>query len=188
MALGLFADRSEWSHSHRLAATPGAQRLRRRCSPWRSSSPLHLARAPRGGRARNRRERAASALALVALVPAVCAPRQSAARTIFTTRTPRSSRRPQGLSLNGSEVKNVFPYTRDGKPLNDVLLYLPDGQPLGIGAFGVDPNRRYLVDRRGQRLYNSFPARYFDPGTTRVTRPNAGPRVQIPDVLTPPLP
>jgi hypothetical protein len=68
-----------------------------------------------------------------------------------------------------------------------VLLYLPDGQPLTIGAQNIDPNRRYLVDRRGQRLYNSFPARYFDPGTTRVAHPDAGPPVQIPDVLTPPL-
>ena len=49
------------------------------------------------------------------------------------------------------------------------------------------PNRRYLVTRRGQRLYNSFPVRYFDPGTSRVAHPNAGPVVRIPNILTPPL-
>ena len=133
-----------------------------------------------------RLDRAASALALVAIVPALVH-FDSPPRDHYYSYTTISEAPPAGLFENGREVANIFPFTRDGKPLNDVLLYLPDGQPLNIGALNVDPNRRYLVDRRGQRLYNSFPARYFDPGTTRVTRPNAGPRVHIPQVLTPPL-
>jgi hypothetical protein len=135
-------------------------------------------------------DRAATALALVAIVPAAWhldspprAPHSSSAP--FTTSI--EYRSTPGLALNGLEIRNIFPYTRDGKPLNDVLLYLADGQPLEVGAVNVDPNRRYLVDRRGRRLYNSFPARYFDPGTVRVAHPNAGPRVRIPTILTPPL-
>ena len=186
VALGLFADRSEWSHSHPWLPHPGlsgygavlALAVIAALSIW-------LGRRATGGRGVGL-NRAASALALVALVPAVAhlddPPRDH--HYSYTT----IQQAPQGLWLNGSEVMNIFPYTRDGQQLNDVLLYLPDGRPLTIGALNVDPNRRYLVNRRGQRLYNSFPARYFDPGTTRVTRPNAGPRVQIPDVLTPPLP
>ena len=34
--------------------------------------------------------------------------------------------------------------------------------------------------RRGDRLYNSFPVRYYDPGTSIVRHPNAGPRVHDP--------
>jgi hypothetical protein len=95
---------------------------------------------------------------------------------------------PPGLYLDGAPVTNIFPYDRSGKPVNDVLLYQQDGQPLRIGSRGEDdPNRRYLVTRRSQRLYNSFPVRYFDPGTSLVAHPNAGPRVQIPEILTPPL-
>ena len=67
------------------------------------------------------------------------------------------------------------------------MLYLPDGRALNTDANRIDPHRRYLVTRRGKRLYNSFPVRYFDPGTTRVAHPNAGPRVRVPKVLTPPL-
>jgi hypothetical protein len=133
-----------------------------------------------------RLDRAASALAVVAIAPALWH-LDSPPRDHYYSYTTIAQAPPAGLFENGREVMNIFPYTRAGKPLNDVLLYLPDGQPLSIGAQNIDPNRRYLVDRRGQRLYNSFPARYFDPGTTRVAHPDAGPLVQIPDVLTPPL-
>jgi len=132
-----------------------------------------------------RLDRAASALALVAIVPALwhldSPPRD------YINRYSYSVHIPPGLYLDGQQINNVFPYSRDGTPLNDVLLYLPDGRPLDIGAGINDLNRRYLVNQRGQRLYNSFPVRYFDPGTSKVTHPNAGPRVHIPVVLTPPL-
>jgi hypothetical protein len=131
-------------------------------------------------------DRAASALALLAIVPAAWH-LDSPPRDHYYSYTTIAEAPPNGLFLNGREVTNIFPYDRSGRPLNDVLLFLPNGRPLAIGSENVDPNRRYLVDRRGQRLYNSFPARYFDPGTTRVSRPNAGPHVQIPNILTPPL-
>jgi HAAS domain-containing protein len=133
-----------------------------------------------------RLDRAASALAVIAIAPALwhfdSPPRDH--WYSYTT----ISEAPPGLYLDRVPVTNIFAYDRDGKPLNDVLLFQQDGLPLRIGASGQDdPNRRYLVTRRSQRLYNSFPVRYFDPGTSQVTHPNAGPRVQIPDILTPPL-
>ena len=84
-------------------------------------------------------------------------------------------------------ISNVFPFDRSGKPLNDVLLHLSNGRALNVDANRIDPNRRYLVTARGNRVYNSFPVRYYDPGTTTVKHPNLGPRVHVPLVLTPTL-
>jgi hypothetical protein len=134
-----------------------------------------------------RLDRAASALALVAIVPALVHLDSPPRERFVAYRTFYRSQAEPGLAFNGVPVANIFPFDRIGKPLNDVLLYLPDGQPLNVAALVVDHNRRYLVTRRGQRLYNSFPVRYFDPGTATVARPNAGPPVRIPSVLTPPL-
>jgi hypothetical protein len=137
-----------------------------------------------------RLDRVASAIAIVAIIPAAVH-MDSPARAPFFTAAPFTTsveyRSIPGLAFNGEQISNVYPFDREGKPLNDVMLYLPDGQPLTVGAQSVDPNRRYLVTRRGQRLYNSFPVRYFDPGTSRVTHPNAGPVVRVPNILTPPL-
>jgi hypothetical protein len=92
-----------------------------------------------------------------------------------------------GLAFNGVQIANIFPFDRCGKPLNDVMLYLPNGRAVNVDANRVDPHRRYLVTRRGNRVYNSFPVRYYEPGTVRVAHPNAGPAVHVPAVLTPPL-
>jgi hypothetical protein len=150
---------------------------------------LLLGRRSEMGRSSARLDRVLSAIALVAIVPAAVH-MDSPARTPlasgpFTTSV--EYRMLPGLAFNGVQLSNVYPFDREGKPLNDVMLYLADGRPLTVGAESVDQNRRYLVTRRGQRLYNSFPVRYFDPGTSLVTHPNAGPRVRIPDILTPSL-
>jgi hypothetical protein len=93
-----------------------------------------------------------------------------------------------GFANFGTPVANVYPYSRDGRLLQDVLLYDGAGQPLDIGRNGVaDPNRRFLHTSAGQPLFNSFPIRYFEPGTTRVKRPKAGPQVNVPAITTPPL-
>jgi hypothetical protein len=150
---------------------------------------LWLGRRAAMGRA-VRLDRVASAIAIVAIVPAAWhmdSPARAPAFSSVPFTTSVEYRSTPGLAFNGQQVANVFPYTRDGKALNDVLVYLPDGRPLTVGADSVDQNRRYLVTRRGQRLYNSFPVRYFDPGTSRVTHPDAGPLVRVPSILTPPL-
>jgi hypothetical protein len=134
-----------------------------------------------------RLDRFASALAIAAVLPVAWHLEHLGPRDHYVP-YPAYSAQPTGLYLDGVPVTNIFPYDRAGKPLNDVMLFQQDGAPLRIGASGVDdPNRRYLVTRRSQRLYNSFPMRYFDPGTTRVAHPDAGPRVQVPDILTPAL-
>jgi hypothetical protein len=95
---------------------------------------------------------------------------------------------PAGLAYNGNPVTNVYPYDRSGHLLHDVFLYDQAGAPLEIpGDPSSDPNRRFLRAKDGDWLLNAFPIRYFQPGTHKVGNPDAGPRVQLPAVLTPPL-
>jgi len=93
-----------------------------------------------------------------------------------------------GLAYNGAPVDNIYPYTRDGRLLHDVLLYTGAGTPLNVSTTVYDPLRRILVTKSGARVYNAFPLRYYEPGTRVVLRPNAGPKVKVPRIATPPLP
>ncbi len=95
---------------------------------------------------------------------------------------------PAGLSVDGRSVTNIYPYSRDGKLLLDVLLYDDAGKPLEVkGERSGDPDRRWLFDRRGEPVQNAFPIRYLEPGTERVADPKAGPEVTPPEIATPPL-
>jgi hypothetical protein len=89
-----------------------------------------------------------------------------------------------GLAIDGRPILNVYPYTREGELLQDVLLYDNFGVPLDV-LDDADPFRRYLETHDGARLLNSFPIRYVDPQTKVVTRPDAAPPVQLPEVVTP---
>lgn len=91
-----------------------------------------------------------------------------------------------GLAVNGTLISNLYPYSRDGKPLFDVLLYDENGYPVDVAPSG-DLSRRVLNGRDGTELYNSFPIRYFEPGTTTVAQPTLGPPVAVPEIVTPPL-
>jgi hypothetical protein len=91
-----------------------------------------------------------------------------------------------GLAYNGAPVQNVYPYSRDGKLLHDVLLYDAAGAPLEIGAQFQDPNRRVLKSSANESIFNSFPIRYYEPGTVRVAHPNAAPPVSRLRVLPAP--
>lgn len=94
-----------------------------------------------------------------------------------------------GLADDGVAIDNIYPYTRDGKLLHDVLLYDGRGRPIEIPANrGEDPNRRFVVSNGNRPLFNVFPIRYYEPGTKRVARPNATPYIEHPHVVTPPLP
>ena len=92
---------------------------------------------------------------------------------------------PPGLVYNGQPVDNVYPYSRNGRLLHDVLLFDGAGRPLDV--LSHDPTRRVLRARNGRPIFNAFPIRYFEPGTRRVARPNAAPPVTVPTVTTPPL-
>jgi len=94
-----------------------------------------------------------------------------------------------GLTDDGVPIDNIYPYTRDGKLLHDVLLYDGRGRPIEIASNrGDDPNRRFVVSNGSRPLFNVFPIRYYEPGTKRVERPNAAPYIEHPLVVTPPLP
>jgi hypothetical protein len=88
-----------------------------------------------------------------------------------------------GLLYNGQSLHNIYPYTLRGKLLHDVLLYDEFGNPIDVGAGVVDPNRRILTTSTNTQVLNSFPIRYYDPGTIRVSHPNAGPTVKVPRVV-----
>lgn len=93
----------------------------------------------------------------------------------------------QGLSYNGVPLNNVYPYSRDGHLLHDVLLYTGSGTPIDTPAGVPDPLRRVLRTKAGKAVNNAFPIRYFDPGTKHVSHPDASPPVRIPRIVTPPL-
>jgi len=92
-----------------------------------------------------------------------------------------------GLALDGVQIRNVYPYNRDGTPLFDVLLYDENGRPVNILSGPEDTSRRILADETGMQFFNSFPIRYYEPGTTTVARPALAPSVAIPEIVTPPL-
>ena len=89
-----------------------------------------------------------------------------------------------GLTLDGRPISNIYPYTRDGRLLHDVLLFDSTGRPLAINPGDTDPTRRVLHAADGQRIFDSFPIRYFDPGTQRVSKPNAAPPLAAPSLFT----
>lgn len=92
-----------------------------------------------------------------------------------------------GLARDGLPVENIYPYSRDGRLLLDVLLYDQNGAPLEVRVDDTDPARRVLRSKNGAALFNSFPIRYFDPGTLRVAKPRAAPRIDWSPIVTPPL-
>ncbi len=91
-----------------------------------------------------------------------------------------------GLVYTGAPVQNIYPYTVGGKLLHDVLLYDGAGNPLEIGRGVSDPNRRILTTSANTSIFNSFPIRYYDPGTVHVAHPNAGPTIRTPHILPTP--
>ena len=94
---------------------------------------------------------------------------------------------PQVLTYDMAPVRNIYPFTRSGRLLHDVLLYDGRGYPLEIGRNYPDASRRYVLNRLGNRLYNTFPIRYYEPGTAVVAHPDAIPPVRFPRILTPAL-
>lgn len=92
-----------------------------------------------------------------------------------------------GLGNDGVPFRNIYPYSRDGRLLHDVFLYNDRGMPVEV--FGApDPARRVLVGRDGTPHLNSYPIRYYEPGTETVARPNLTPSILLPgEIVTPPL-
>jgi len=92
-----------------------------------------------------------------------------------------------GLALDGAPIENVYPYSREGRLLLDVLLFDQQGRPINVRPASNDPERRVLRSNTGADLYNSFPIRYFESGTTSVAHPGASPAVRWSPIVTPQL-
>jgi hypothetical protein len=92
-----------------------------------------------------------------------------------------------GLTYNGAPLNNIYPYSRDGHLLHDVLLYTGAGTPIDAPPGVPDPERRVVLTKQGKPIFNAFPVRYYEPGTSRVAHPDASPPVKIPRLATPPL-
>jgi hypothetical protein len=93
---------------------------------------------------------------------------------------------PSGLVYDGEPVQNIYAFDREGRLLQDVRLFAPNGRPLEIGATR-DPNRRTVRTRTGDVALNAFPIRYFEPGTKRVAKPAAGAPARPRPLTTKPL-
>lgn len=133
---------------------------------------------------------AANAALILAILPVTLDVTDTRAYDLLVTMAyaPVSQVRPN-LASDGVKIDNIYPYSRDGKLLHDVLLYDGAGRPIEIPANrGDDPNRRFVVTNGNKPLFNVFPIRYYEPGTQRVERPNAAPYIEHPHVVTPPLP
>lgn len=146
-------------------------------------------RRPLGGAARAAALVANLAIAALA-VPAIAHGLEStrSAPVVIEVQQPQDLGPTAGLNYNGAPVENIYAFDRNGKPLYDVLLYDQNGKPLNTGApANADPNRRVLQTLHGSLLFNSFPIRYFEPGTKIVAKPTAAPRRSAPRVATPPL-
>jgi hypothetical protein len=94
-----------------------------------------------------------------------------------------------GLLLNGGRVTNIYPYSRSGTLLHDVLLYDQAGNPISLGL-GPDPLRRLTRGVNDQVIANTFPIRYFAPNTfpRKVSKPDAHPLgLRPPTIVTPAL-
>ena len=76
-------------------------------------------------------------------------------------------------------VTNIYPYSRDGKSLTDVLLYDQEGRPLTISANVGDVTTDYPVGGDGQPITNAYPLRQ---------RHVNGDPVSAPRVALPPWP
>jgi uncharacterized membrane protein len=93
-----------------------------------------------------------------------------------------------GLQLDGQQVTNIYPYSRNGKLMHDVQLFTDTGLPIALGL-GPDPLRRSTRSAAGRTLPNVFPIRYYEPQSSprTVSNPDASPPVRVPRIVTPPL-
>ena len=85
----------------------------------------------------------------------------------------------QQLYMPSGVVTNIYPYSRDGKPLTDVLLYDQDGRALTLDSKTGDVTTDYPVGADGQPITNAYPLH---------ERHLSGDPVAAPRVALPPWP
>ena len=79
-----------------------------------------------------------------------------------------------GLALDGVQILNVYPYSREGEPLFDVLFYDENSRPVSILSGLDDTSRRILADENGTQVFNSFPIRLLRSRDEDGRPPGAG--------------
>jgi uncharacterized membrane protein len=129
-----------------------------------------------------------NAVLVLALVPVAVHLALHPRGTAATLYAPPVAAPTPALTLDGMLVTNIYPFARDGRLLHDVLLYASIGPvgnvglPMSVRPDDPDRNRRLLRTIGGRTLFNSFPIRYFDPGTRTVGYPDAAPGISVPKV------
>ena len=130
---------------------------------------------------------ALSAATLVAMpfaVDAASAPGEAFPIDTFASSEPLAK---DGLVYDGIAVDNMYAYDRAGRLVPDVRLYDDSGRPLEFGRDFDNTDRRIVIEAGGRTVFNSYPVRYFEPGTRRVAEPGAGAPPAPPALRTPPL-
>jgi len=131
--------------------------------------------------AKGRRALAIAGNILIALIAVPALASMGTSGTFAMVESGGSGQPIQGQQLytpNGA-VTNIYPYSRDGKPLTDVLLYDQDGRPLTLDSKTGDVTTDYPVGADGQPITNAYPLHQ---------RHLSGDPVAAPRVALPPWP
>ncbi len=81
-------------------------------------------------------------------------------------------------------MTNIYPYSKDGKPLEGVLLYDQDGRPVTVSAEGNGLITQYVTAADGQPIMNEYPLSQTTVDGAKVVAP----RVAIPPLTPSPSP
>jgi hypothetical protein len=150
---------------------------------------VQLARRRLGtGRAARNASLLVNAAALVALLPTLFSlanARENAALGAISYQTIEQAPT-KGVYAHGERLHNIYSYDGAGKLVSDVRLYDEHGRPLDLDMLN-DANRRVLFDSTGVALQNTYPIRYFQPGTRTVTNPSAAPAIVVPPLVAQPM-
>ncbi|MDQ6885363.1 MAG: hypothetical protein M3077_14185 [Candidatus Dormibacteraeota bacterium] len=87
----------------------------------------------------------------------------------------------QSVFAGGGVVTNIYPYSKDGTPLTDVLLFDQNGQPLSVDSKAGGVESTYSLGADGQPITNAYPLTQRNIGGPPVARP----RVALPPWPTP---
>jgi hypothetical protein len=91
-----------------------------------------------------------------------------------------------GVYAHGERLSNIYSYDGAGKLVSDLRLFDEHGRPLDLDMRS-DANRRVLFDSTGAAVQNTYPIRYFQPGTRTVTNPSAAPAIVVPPLVAQPM-
>jgi hypothetical protein len=128
-----------------------------------------------------------NATALVALLPTLFSLAAASENTACCVSYQVVEQTPtKGVYAHGERLRNIYTYDGAGKLVNDVRLYDEHGRPLDLDLRS-DANRRVLFDSTGVAVQNTYPIRYFEPGTRTVTSPFAGPSIVVPPLVAQPM-